>query len=198
MHDAVHDFAHRVIGPELVSGKSVLEVGSYNVNGSLRPWLSWLGPTRYVGVDGRPGPGVDEVVACERLTERLGAESWDLVVCVEVLEHVTDWRVCVRELASAVRPGGSLLLVTRTPEDVVLAHDHWWFTCESVREVFGLCGFSECVVESDSEIDGVLAFGRRVGPTLGSLRDVDVWKVVGERRGGCVAPPVSTYQILDA
>lgn len=199
VHDSVHDFARRVVRPEHVVGKTVLEVGSYNVNGTLRPWLKWLGPSFYTGVDGRAGPGVDVVVACERLTERMGRGCWDLVVCVETLEHVTDWRLCVRELAGAVRPGGSLLLVTRTPEDgVVLAHDHWWFTPGSVREVFDLCGFTEAVVEADSEVDGVLAFGHKVVPWVASLSDVDVWKVVGERRGGCVAPPLTSYAILDA
>lgn len=38
--------------------------------------------------------------------------SFDLIVCVEVLEHVADAEVTTRELARLLRPGGRLVLTT--------------------------------------------------------------------------------------
>jgi 2-polyprenyl-6-hydroxyphenyl methylase/3-demethylubiquinone-9 3-methyltransferase len=39
-------------------------------------------------------------------------ESMDIVVALELLEHVTDWRSCLREFTRIVRPGGALLFTT--------------------------------------------------------------------------------------
>lgn len=187
MHDSVHDFAHRVIKPEYVVGKTVLEVGSYFVNGTLRPWIQWMKPSCYVGVDVRPGPGVDRVVSCEKLTDEMLPDAWDLVVCTETLEHVSDWRRCITELAAAVRPGGYLLLTTRTPEpDVVLDHDHWVFTSRLMKDALVNLGLSDLVVEDDPEIVGVLSFAHKAGPhSMGHLADVRVTKVKGLHKGGC-------------
>ena len=40
----------------------MLEVGSLNVNGSIRPMIESRGPRSYLGVDVLDGPGVDRVV----------------------------------------------------------------------------------------------------------------------------------------
>src|SRR5512133_1128292 len=71
-----------------VRGKSVLEVGSQNVNGSLRSYVEGLGPSRYFGVDMTPGDGVDEVCSAEKLIERFGVDAFDVVISTEMLEHV--------------------------------------------------------------------------------------------------------------
>jgi ubiquinone/menaquinone biosynthesis C-methylase UbiE len=39
-------------------------------------------------------------------------ESMDLCLVPELLEHVRDWRACVRELARVLRPGGAMFLST--------------------------------------------------------------------------------------
>ncbi|HWP23821.1 MAG TPA: class I SAM-dependent methyltransferase [Candidatus Binatia bacterium] len=39
-------------------------------------------------------------------------ESMDVCLLVELLEHVTEWRVCLRECARVLRPGGILFLTT--------------------------------------------------------------------------------------
>ncbi len=44
--------------------------------------------------------------------EDLGAETFDLVTCLEVIEHVGDRAAFVRGLAGAVAPGGLLILST--------------------------------------------------------------------------------------
>ena len=46
-------------------------------------------------------------------------ESFDAVVCTDVLEHVLDLNLCVRRLLDALRPGG--LLIARVPYKEPLA-----------------------------------------------------------------------------
>jgi hypothetical protein len=79
-----------------VEGKSVLEVGSYNVNGSFRDHIRYFGPLSYLGVDAVEGTGVDQVCRVEDLVSTFGPERFDLIVSTEMLEHVADWRKAVR------------------------------------------------------------------------------------------------------
>lgn len=62
--------------------KRVIEVGSYDVNGSVRPLFPEA--DSYIGLDRRAGPGVD--VVADALTYTPDGPV-DLVVCCEVLEH---------------------------------------------------------------------------------------------------------------
>lgn len=88
----------------------VIEVGSANVNGSIRDLFG--GCQAYLGLDRRPGRDVDLV-----------ADAWtwhpadpvEAVVCCEVLEHVPDGAMLARRLLSWLVPGGHLLLTWATP-----------------------------------------------------------------------------------
>jgi len=107
-------FGHQNLGEAEIRGQSILEVGSRNVNGSLRSHLQSLAPASYLGVDIFPGEGVDEICNAERLVERFGSDAFDVVIATEVLEHVCDWRQVVDNLKSVVRPAGILLITTRS------------------------------------------------------------------------------------
>lgn len=61
---------------------SVLELGSYNVNGSIRKVIGEK--TRYIGVDLKESPTVDHVYDGVNLELN---EIFDLVLCCEVFEH---------------------------------------------------------------------------------------------------------------
>jgi SAM-dependent methyltransferase len=113
-HSSCLDFGRQNILYSDVHGKFVLEVGSMDVNGSLRPIVMQLNPAKYVGVDLDLGPGVDEICASENLIERFGRNSVDLLITTEMLEHVRDWRSVVHNLKHVVKPGGVLLVTTRS------------------------------------------------------------------------------------
>lgn len=72
--------------PHLFNGKHVLEVGSLDLNGSIRPLFSHC---VYVGVDLGPGPGVDVIAAGEDLT--YPDNSFDVVASCECFEHNPNW-----------------------------------------------------------------------------------------------------------
>jgi len=163
MHSSVMDFVKRVIAVEDVANKAVLEVGSFDVNGSVRPYLQSLQPTTYVGVDMRKGPGVDMIVDCERLSIEMGLDAWDVVVSTEMLEHAQNWRTCMRQMAAAVRPGGLLLVTTRSPgfPRHSYPNDYWRFTWGDMGRIAKGLRMDAVVVEDDPQAPGVFMLARK-------------------------------------
>ena len=130
MNDAVLDFIRSSLPIGEVAGRSVLEVGSLNFNGSARTVLTQHGPSTYVGVDLYPGNGVDRVVSVNFLVDVFGEKAFDVVVSTEMLEHVQDWRWAIAQLKRVTAPGGLLLVTTRSPGFHYhgYPHDFWRFT----------------------------------------------------------------------
>lgn len=77
----------RRIHPEWFTHVTVLEIGSLNINGTIRDFYD--NPLDYVGVDVGPGPGVDVVAYGEQLT--YADNSFDVAVSVECFEHNPEW-----------------------------------------------------------------------------------------------------------
>lgn len=86
----------------LTSDASVLEIGSYDVNGSMRDLFSGAG--RYVGVDLAPGPGVDLVAYGHEVAGEDG--SYDIAVSGECFEHDPHFRDTLSNMTRLTRPGG--------------------------------------------------------------------------------------------
>lgn len=89
--------------------KRILEIGSYNVNGSIRPFFQ--GGT-YIGVDIIPGPDVDVVSPGEKLTDP--DETYDLTVSCECFEHNPQWRETLLNMYRMTKPGGVVLFTCAT------------------------------------------------------------------------------------
>jgi len=88
-------------------GKKVLEVGSKYVNGSLRPFIEkFLKPKEYIGIDIEPGKFVDVVMPAEKLLDYFDYESFDVVICVETLEHILNWRSAINNMKGVLKRGG--------------------------------------------------------------------------------------------
>jgi SAM-dependent methyltransferase len=166
-----------------VEGRDVLEVGAFDVNGSLRNWIESLKPRKYVGTDIMPGPGVDEVCAAENLLTRFSGSSFDVVVATEVVEHVEDWRSVFRNLKGVLRPGGCVLVTTRSKGFQMHGYpcDFWRYEVTDMREIFA--DFEIRALESDSSAPGV--FVKACKPLefqAKSLEDIWLYSVVRHRR----------------
>jgi len=112
MHLAVFLFAINVL--RALRGKClrILEVGSYNVNGSLCDWiLGNLCVAEYVGVDIQPQREYVDVVANASVLP-FRDESFDVVISTETLEHVKDWHTVVAELKRVLKQRGLLVVTT--------------------------------------------------------------------------------------
>lgn len=84
----------------------VLEIGSYDVNGSVRKFFSRCD---YVGADLAPGPGVDVVGSGHELD--FPDSAFDLALSCECFEHNPHWKDTLLNMHRMVGEGG-LVAVT--------------------------------------------------------------------------------------
>lgn len=130
--------ACRILGVD-VFGRDVLEVGALNVNGTLRDIVHNLGPRSYVGTDLVRGGGVDVVARAEDLVALYGANSFDVVISTEMLEHAAQWREAVWNMKAVTRPGGLMFVTTRSPGFGYHPYptDEWRFTVDDFQRIWG-------------------------------------------------------------
>jgi SAM-dependent methyltransferase len=75
------------------------------------------------------------------------AKEADLVLCTEVLEHMLEPRVFLREAFDALRPGGRLLLtVPFAARWHFVPFDYWRFTPASLKHLLEEAGFTHVSV----------------------------------------------------
>lgn len=97
-------------------------------------------------------------VVCDASTTPFSENSFDAVICAELLEHVRDPRRVLLEVSRILRPGGKLIAsvpflfpIHGDPEDYGRYTDHFW-----QMELEG-CGFSNIVLVKQGAWHGVLA-----------------------------------------
>ena len=90
---------------------NVLEIGSLDINGSVRPIFTTHVKT-YLGIDAQEGPGVDYV--CDASGFHTGP-IWDVIVCAEVFEHTPVWEEIVKLSYKNLVDGG-LFIATMAGE----------------------------------------------------------------------------------
>ena len=161
MHGSVMLFLASVLKANDVAGREVLEIGSFDVNGSPRTHILPLGPKKYIGIDTAPGKGVDLVVDGAKAHEHFGENSFDIVICCEVLEHAADWKAIVSSAKRVLRPDGVMVFTTRAPGFQYHAYpgDFWRFT----DLLFGVA-FQDMKIEllcGDWEFPGVFMKARK-------------------------------------
>lgn len=86
----------------LLPGARLLEIGSYDVNGSVRSLFRDAG--EYVGVDLREGPGVDRIAFGHEIDDP--DASYDVALSGECFEHDPHWQETFATMVRVVRPGG--------------------------------------------------------------------------------------------
>ena len=117
------------------AGLRVLDVGC-----GQKPYYPFFASaSAYVGVDLIATPSADLVGPVEALP--VADDSFDIVLCTQVLEHAEDPSVAVRELHRVTKPGGRVLASTH---GVQVFHpnpnDYWRWTHTGLRRLFDLNG----------------------------------------------------------
>ena len=87
---------------DLVDGGRVIEIGSYDVNGTIRDIFAKA--SAYTGVDLVAGPGVDHVGFGHAVDAPDG--SYDIAISGEAFEHDEHWPETLTNMARLTRPGG--------------------------------------------------------------------------------------------
>lgn len=113
MHNEVKQFIKSVrkIFPHKFRNKRVLEVGSHDINGTIRK-LFWI--CRYTGVDISHGKGVDIV---GRLSDvHLQLSRYQTVISTECLEHDETWEKTLRIMYDSLDDEGLLVVTCAGPD----------------------------------------------------------------------------------
>ncbi|MEW5965698.1 MAG: class I SAM-dependent methyltransferase [Pseudomonadota bacterium] len=95
--------------PHYFSGMRVLEVGSLDINGSVRDFFK---DCEYTGLDVAPGPNVD--IVCEGQKYDAPSDSYDVVISCEVMEHNPYWAETFQNMIRLCRPGGLIVMTCAT------------------------------------------------------------------------------------
>lgn len=160
MHQSVMDWVAAVVDRHNLHVAATLEVGSYDVNGSVRRFFHG----RYWGVDMRDGPGVDQVLTSHQLDQL--TERFDVVISTEMLEHdAMPWR-SVPQMRDRLNPGGLLILTARGYDErgCFPVHDYpgdyWRYSVDGLAALIADSGMDVVEATSDPETPGVFAIGR--------------------------------------
>jgi len=148
-------------------------------------------------VDIDPGPGVDVVCSAEDMQTHFGSEQFDVVLSTEMLEHVRDWRRTVAGIKWVCKPGGIIVLTTRSLGYPFHAapHDYWRYETDDMRRIFS--DFDPLSVESDLQEPGVFVSARKplTGYVPNDLGGIELYSMVEGRRTGTIpSGPVGGFR----
>jgi 2-polyprenyl-3-methyl-5-hydroxy-6-metoxy-1,4-benzoquinol methylase len=92
----------------------------------------------------------------------LPAESYDVVVLADVIEHLTDPRATVRHIHRLLKPGGRLLLLTPDVGSVMarLAGPRWWGLLDDHYFYFSRATLRRLLESEGYAIERLTALGR--------------------------------------
>lgn len=113
----------------------VLEIGSLNVNGQVRDLFP--DASMYIGVDTVAGPGVDAILDGHEVLSHFGVAAFDLVLCLEVIEHDPAFWLTLHGIREVLKPGGIVCL--SAPGNGFPEHQHpkdyWRFLPDAFKHV---------------------------------------------------------------
>jgi SAM-dependent methyltransferase len=173
-------FLERLRLPDTIRRDSVLHIAPEN---RLREYIRGCAPSQYVMGDLSPS---DESV--RRLDVHdlpFGAETFDVVICNHVLEHVADAAVALAELRRVLKPRGRL--ICQTPYATRLTQAFEDPLLQSAADRLFFYGQEDHVRLFGADIERVFrsaGFSGRLIPHAEMLPDVDP-----EQAGVCEAEP---------
>lgn len=111
MTSQILDWVRSVKDKYQLKPKRVLEVGALDINGSTR---SLFPGCEYIGTDMLDGNGVDFVINAHDLLTKFKDESFDLIICCEMLEHDDKPWITIDNLNRLLKRKGYLIISTPT------------------------------------------------------------------------------------
>ena len=147
--------------PQLIDmAGAILDVGA-----GESPWRAWLpAATKYHGIDvahsaefGMAG-GRPDIVYFDGLNIPYKDNTFDNVLCIEVLEHSVEPKTLLSETARVLRPGGQLILtVPWSARRHHIPHDYHRFSKDALTRMLTESGFSQLVIRERGTDISVIA-----------------------------------------
>jgi len=126
------------------SSMRVLEMGSFNVNGSVRALFE--PGVDYTGIDARPGPGVDLVC----VAHQYDGPKVDIVVSTEMLEHDPYWKKSIYNAMRLLHPSGIFAFTcaapNRQPHELEMSPTPGYYGNRSIEEI------EKCITDSARDL----------------------------------------------
>jgi SAM-dependent methyltransferase len=166
-----------------LSRRSVLEVGSLNVNGSVRALFTG----DYLGVDRQWGEGVDKIMDGEALG--LDDDSYDVVISTEALEHVERPWLFLSEMERVCKPEGFVLVTCRGYDErgCFPVHgypdDIWRFSARALWTMALDAGLNVRSVDTDTQAPGFFLLAMKLPAAAAALRAASLPRPVALRGG---------------
>lgn len=112
---------------------TILDVGSFNVNGSLKSVIPVT-----VGIDIREGTGVDRVMDACDLVKVYGENYFDNVVSSNAIEHCKDVIGVLTNIFDVCKPGGIIAIsgATANKDRHDYPGDYWRFDIATFAGIF--------------------------------------------------------------
>lgn len=170
-HQSQLDFVSRVKTkfPDAFKNAQVLEVGSLNINGTVRIFFEGC---EYLGIDIGPGKDVDLVCPAHELTTT--PNTFNTTISCECFEHDKYWVRTFKKMFDLTKPGGLVIFscattgrpehgTTRTsPADAPFTNDYYRNLTQEdfegafdLAEMFSLYEFQTCPNPADLYFYGV-------------------------------------------
>lgn len=132
------DFIDENLTEKEAKDKNIIEIGSYDVNGSIKPTFLKYHPKTYLGVDMQPGSKVDLVMKAEDLVEEFDKNSFDVVVSCDALEHMVNWKKIVSNMKNILKEGGILYMTVPSKKFPYhgYPYDFWRFEEDDLKNIF--------------------------------------------------------------
>lgn len=124
------------------SDKNTLDIGS---GGSLYGYNRFFSNRTTVDIDPARNPEIIGDIHNLPFKD----EEFDVVLCVEVLEHVLEPKKAIQEMNRVLKKGGTLVLTTRFVYPIHDApNDYWRFTKYGLKELFKEWDIQELTAET--------------------------------------------------
>jgi SAM-dependent methyltransferase len=108
----INDWIKRAKNNFIKSPGRVLEIGSKDINGSPRQFFK--DANEYIGIDGERGFGVDVILNSHDILKKFKKNSFDVVLCNEMLEHDDKPFLTIEIMHQILKKGGFLIVSTPT------------------------------------------------------------------------------------
>jgi SAM-dependent methyltransferase len=169
----------KILQKEEVIGKRIIDIGAYDVNGSMKAVVAPWQPSEYIGIDMRSGPGVDIVCLAENLVSNFGKESFDIVLSSSTFEHIKNWKGAISNVKQICKPNGLILLIipSRWPYHA-FPKDYWRFDSKDIKCIFSDCEILD-IEEDISPLSLIYAKIRKPSDFIEkNISNYELWSVI--------------------
>ena len=174
-HESCTEFITRNLTRKDAVDKRAIEIGSLNVNGTVRNIVQSLGIAEYIEIDFRKGKDIDILCNAENIVEKFGKESFDIVISTSFLEHSENWKKVISNIKNVCKKRGIMLHTTVSIGYGLHEYpsDFWRYELSDMKNIF-----SDCIIqklEKDTQIPGVFIRARK--PIKFIERDLSNYKL---------------------